>query len=47
MIIKIDTAGRILIPKPIRKALGLESGTEIRIEIIDKKLIITKVESKD
>lgn len=47
MIIKIDSVGRILIPKPIRKMLGLEADTEIKIEIIGKKIIIEKVESGD
>lgn len=29
----IDKAGRVVIPKPIREALGLDAGTELDIEI--------------
>jgi AbrB family looped-hinge helix DNA binding protein len=29
----IDKAGRVVIPKPIRDALGLHAGTEVDIEI--------------
>ena len=29
----IDKAGRVVIPKPIREALGLSAGTEVDIEI--------------
>ena len=40
MITKIDNFGRILIPKKIRKKLGLEPGERIGIETSGKKIIL-------
>ena len=40
MITKIDNFGRILIPKKIRKKLGLEPGEKISIETTRKKIIL-------
>ncbi|MBW2262002.1 MAG: AbrB/MazE/SpoVT family DNA-binding domain-containing protein [Deltaproteobacteria bacterium] len=37
----IDRFGRILIPKPIRRALGLAPGTRIRIEASGEELTLT------
>jgi AbrB family looped-hinge helix DNA binding protein len=42
MTIKLDSLSRIVIPKVIRKALGIESGDEIKLTLKDKMLIITK-----
>lgn len=36
----IDSAGRVVVPKPLRQALGLEGGAEIEIEIDDAGLRI-------
>lgn len=41
MIIKLKD-GRFVIPKLIRKALGIEADSEIKIELQDDKLIVTK-----
>lgn len=32
MILKIDQAGRVIVPKPIRDRLGLKAGTDLEIE---------------
>ena len=40
MITKIDNFGRILIPKKIRKKLGLEPGEKISIETTKKNIIL-------
>ncbi|MBM3812597.1 MAG: AbrB/MazE/SpoVT family DNA-binding domain-containing protein [Acidimicrobiia bacterium] len=35
MKVTIDSAGRLVIPKPIRDSAGLESGVELEIEYRD------------
>lgn len=42
MIIKLDGHSRLVIPKLIRKALGIKPDGEIKLEFVDKKIIITK-----
>ena len=39
---KIDNLGRVLIPKSIRKALGIQQNEEITMYVEDNKLIISK-----
>ena len=39
---KIDNLGRVVIPKSIRKALGIEQNDEISMYVEDNKLIISK-----
>jgi len=39
---KIGPKGQILIPKPIRDALGLHPGVEVLIEVRGDEVIITK-----
>ena len=39
---KIDNLGRFVIPKSIRKALGIEQNDEISMYVEDNKLIISK-----
>ena len=41
MIKKLDDLGRIVLPKGLRKTLGLKIGDPINIEIKGKKIIIT------
>jgi AbrB family looped-hinge helix DNA binding protein len=36
----IDTAGRIVVPKPLRQALGLEPGQHLEIHAGDGRLVI-------
>lgn len=45
MIIKLKD-GRFVIPKIIREALGLDLESEIKLELVDDKLIITKPKNK-
>ena len=44
MILKVDTAGRILLPYQIRKMLGIEPGKEIKIEVVEDKVVISTIE---
>ncbi|WP_203218962.1 AbrB/MazE/SpoVT family DNA-binding domain-containing protein [Geoglobus acetivorans] len=39
--VKIDKFGRILIPKEIRRSLGIKEETELEIEVKDEKILIT------
>ncbi|MFA5605807.1 MAG: AbrB/MazE/SpoVT family DNA-binding domain-containing protein [Leucobacter sp.] len=40
MNVTIDKAGRIVVPKPLRDAMGLEPGTELQVDYIDGRLVI-------
>jgi len=40
MRVSIDSAGRLVIPKPIRESAGLEPGMELEIEYRDGKVQI-------
>lgn len=42
MKLRIDSLGRILIPKIIRESLGIKAYDDLEIEIIDDKIIIKK-----
>lgn len=46
MIIKLDGVGRFVLPKIMRKALGLNPDSEIHIELKGKKIIITKAKEE-
>lgn len=39
---KIDNLGRIVLPAEMKKEIGLENGSEAKIEIEDHKIIISK-----
>ena len=43
---RIDDLGRIVIPKDIRKELGIAIGESLDINIEDGKIIIQKIEEK-
>lgn len=47
MIRNIDSLGRICIPKEFRKELGIDSGSNLNMELIDNKIVITKKDSVD
>lgn len=36
----IDTAGRVVIPKSLREAIGLGEGGEIEIQFVDGALVV-------
>lgn len=38
---KLDDLGRLVVPKHIRKELGLKSGDEVNIELVDRNIIVT------
>ena len=43
---KIDELGRIVLPKELRKTLGIEPGTPIEIYTEDDAIILKKYENK-
>jgi len=38
MHVSIDSAGRVVVPKPLRDELGLTPGTSLEIEVVDGHL---------
>ncbi|MGH1296397.1 AbrB/MazE/SpoVT family DNA-binding domain-containing protein [Bacillus pretiosus] len=44
MVRKIDGLGRVVIPKELRRTLGLHEGAELEIHVDGKKVILTKHE---
>jgi len=44
---KFDKLGRIVIPKEMRDKLGLEDGSEAKIELIGEEIIITNPRQED
>ncbi|MFO7684102.1 MAG: AbrB/MazE/SpoVT family DNA-binding domain-containing protein [Chloroflexota bacterium] len=40
MAITLSSKGQLVIPKPIRDALGLEEGTRFRIQVAEGKIIL-------
>jgi len=40
MTLKIDSAGRIVLPKPVRERLGLRAGTDLELVESDDGLIL-------
>jgi AbrB family looped-hinge helix DNA binding protein len=43
MKVTIDKAGRIVVPKPVRDALGLDPGDELELESTAARITITPV----
>lgn len=43
---KIDKFSRVIIPKCVREALGIKLDDEIKIELKDNQIIITKPKTK-
>ena len=45
MVRNIDSLGRIVIPKEFRKELDIDSGSNLNIELVENKIVITKKDS--
>lgn len=43
----IDNLGRIVIPAEMRKELGIDAGSNLNIELIDNKIVITNANRVD
>jgi len=46
MVIKVSSKGQLVIPKPIRKALGIQPGTEVHIKVVGRKIILEPIEAR-
>ena len=44
---KIDDLGRVVLPQPFRKEIGIENGSSLNIELEEQKIIITNPEQPD
>lgn len=44
MLVKLSSKGQLVIPKPIRRALGLRPGMELHIELVGRKIVLEPVE---
>lgn len=40
MVVKLSSKGQLVIPKEIRKALDLRTGTEFEVELADRKIVL-------
>ncbi|MGB9896005.1 MAG: AbrB/MazE/SpoVT family DNA-binding domain-containing protein [Thermoproteota archaeon] len=43
-VVKVDKKGRLLIPKNIRKKVGVREGSYVRIEAREKSIVIEPIE---
>ena len=43
MLVKLSSKGQLVIPQPIRKALGLHSGTQFSVRVDEGKVILEPV----
>ena len=43
IIAKLTSKGQVTLPKAVREKLGVHSGEEVGFEVIDGRLVITKV----
>ena len=46
MNVKLSSKGQLVIPGPMRRALGLEPGAELEIELVDDHIVLTPLERK-
>ena len=40
MLIKLSSKGQLVIPKPIRKSLGLKPGDQFQIKVVEDKIVL-------
>lgn len=45
MLVKLSSKGQLVIPGAVRRALGLSPGTELSLEVVDKKIILAPVDA--
>jgi len=44
MNVRLSSKGQLVIPVPLRQALGLEPGAEMTIELVEDHLVLTPLE---
>lgn len=45
MLVRLSSKGQLVIPGAVRRALRLSPGTELNLEVIDKKIVLAPVDS--
>jgi AbrB family looped-hinge helix DNA binding protein len=45
MLIKLSSKGQLVIPKPIRKSLGLKPGDQFQIKVVEDKIVLQQATS--
>jgi AbrB family looped-hinge helix DNA binding protein len=43
MLVRLSSKGQLVIPGAVRRALRLSPGTELNLEVIDKKIVLAPV----
>jgi AbrB family looped-hinge helix DNA binding protein len=43
MVVRLSSKGQLVIPKPVRKELGLRTGTEFQLRLIDGKILLDPI----
>jgi AbrB family looped-hinge helix DNA binding protein len=43
MLVRLSSKGQLVIPKPIREALGLEPGTQLQLEVEEERIVLEPV----
>ncbi len=44
VIVRVDSKGRIVIPKEFREAIGIREGEEVRLSLNGNKIIVERIE---
>jgi AbrB family looped-hinge helix DNA binding protein len=45
MLVRLSSKGQLVIPGTVRRALKLSPGTELNLEVVDKKIVLEPVDT--
>jgi AbrB family looped-hinge helix DNA binding protein len=45
MLVRLSSKGQLVIPGAVRRALRLAPGTELSLEVVDKKIVLAPVDT--
>ncbi len=45
MLVKLSSKGQLVIPGAVRRALRLQPGAELSLEVVDKKIVLEPVDA--
>jgi AbrB family looped-hinge helix DNA binding protein len=43
-VVRLSAKGQLVIPKAIRKTLGLHPGTQLQLQLVERKIILEPIE---
>ena len=46
MTLKIDKAGRVVLPKPVRDRFGMKAGTDLEMQVTTEGVMLTPVQQR-